>query len=88
MPRNAIKSSLQDLKAELVPILEETGDSNLEPIQKKLDAILEEIDETNDSNLRSLVENLNDSIYEAEVSHPRITAFTNQIMSLLSNLGI
>jgi hypothetical protein len=88
MPRNAIKSSLQDLKADLAPIMEETGNSALEPIQSKLDSILEEIDETNDAHLRALLENLNDSVYQAEISHPKLTAYTNQIMSLLSNLGI
>lgn len=88
MPRNQIKTTLQEIKDEIAGISDSEKKTELESLEKKLDVVMAQMDATEDSSLKELFNDVEDSVSELEVSHPRITSALNQVMSLLSSLGI
>lgn len=88
MPRKALKSSLEDLRNEVDAALQAQDAVALKEVRARLDAIMEDIDDTADESIKAEVHGLQDAVSELEVSHPRITHALNQVMHLLSSLGI
>ena len=88
MPRNEIKASLLELQEKLKDLVESGKSPELEEMKHKLDTVLAEIDDWTDDSLKEVVGGVKESITDMEGSHPSITSTLNQIMNMLSNLGI
>jgi phosphoenolpyruvate synthase/pyruvate phosphate dikinase len=71
--------------------IEGLGDQNPE-LRIKLEALLNELEDrleaTDDENHLHLVENMKETVAQFEVEHPRMTGILNDLMVMLSNLGI
>ncbi len=71
--------------------IEGLGDQNPE-LRIKLEALLNELEDrleaTDDENYLHLVENMKETVAQFEVEHPRMTGILNDLMVMLSNLGI
>jgi hypothetical protein len=88
MPRKALKSSLEDLRNEVDAALQTQHAGSLKEVRARIDAIMHDLDATEDESIKAEVHGLQDAVSELEVSHPRITSALNQVMHLLSSLGI
>ena len=88
MPRKEIKASLLELNKKLKDMVDSGKSPELEEIKQKLDNVLDEIDDWTDDSLKEVVGGVKESIAEMEGSHPSITSTLNQLMNMLSNLGI
>lgn len=88
MPRKALKSSLEDLRNEVDAALQAQDAVALKEVRARLDVIMEDIDDTADESIKAEVHGIQDAVSELEVTHPRITSALNQVMHLLSSLGI
>jgi len=88
MPRKVLKTSLEELKKEVNEAIQDRSESSLEEVRVKLDAILDDIDELADESIKEDVKRIDESLSELEVSHPKITNALNQVMHLLSSVGI
>ncbi|MEQ9825120.1 MAG: DUF4404 family protein [Puniceicoccaceae bacterium] len=88
MPRKALKSSLEDLRNEVDAALQAQDAVALKEVRARLDVIMEDIDGTADESIKAEVHGIQDAVSELEVTHPRITSALNQVMHLLSSLGI
>ena len=88
MPRKEIKASLLELKEKLKDLIESGKSPELEEMKQKLDTVLDDIDDWTDDSLKEVVSGVKESIAEMEGSHPSITSTLNQLMNMLSNLGI
>jgi 50S ribosomal subunit-associated GTPase HflX len=88
MPRKALKESLQELREEVDLALKEPATDGLQEVRRKLDSILEEVDASEAASLEDGIHAVKDTIAELETSHPRITSALNQVMHLLSSVGI
>ena len=88
MARKVLKTSLEELKKEVNEAIQDRTESSLEEVRVKLDAILDGIDELADESIKEDVKGIDDSLSELEVSHPKITNALNQVMHLLSSVGI
>jgi len=88
MPRKELKTSLKELRKEIDAAIADHSESSLQEVRSKLDAILSDIDETADDSIKAGVSGIDESLSELEVSHPKITSALNQVMHLLSSIGI
>jgi len=88
MPRNALKDSIEELRNEVDSSITSQSETSLVDIRRKLDALIAQIDETEDVKLREGISGVQSSVSELEVSHPKITSALNQVMHLLSSMGI
>lgn len=88
MPRNALKASLLDLKEDLKEVVSTGVFPELDDVDSKLDSIIADVDSTSDAALKEVVGGIHQNVSELEISHPRATSTLNQIMQLLSSLGI
>ena len=89
MSRKQIEQSLEQLRAELDALGDESG-----PARERLEKLVGEIDkelegiEAETAAHESLIERLRHHVEEFEVEHPRVTSIVNDIMVTLSNMGI
>lgn len=88
MPRKALKESLEDLRKEVEEAISDKTEASLLDVQSTLDSILSRIDETEDDSLKEGMSRVQDNLFELEVSHPKVTSALNQVMHLLSSMGI
>ena len=88
MPRKELKTSLEELQKEVDEALADKSERSLLEVREKLESIVAEIDETADDSLKNGLSGVKDSLSELEVSHPKITSAANQVMHLLSSMGI
>ena len=80
--------SLERLKLELLNLRPQDAET-----QSRIDALLEKLNDPaclaeTEEDHASVQELLEDSVTYFEVSHPTVTAVINQVMSLLSSIGI
>lgn len=88
MPRNAIKASLLELKENLKDVAASGVFPEIDELDSRLGLIIDEIEDSSDDSLKERVGSIQTSVSDLELSHPKTTSTLNQIMNLLSSLGI
>lgn len=88
MSKKDLQAAIEQLQQELA------GAETLDPARReRLQALTRQMQEAADEDslpdeIREVVNSIRDSIEEFEVSHPRATGILNDIMVMLSNMGI
>lgn len=88
MPRNAIKASLLELKENLKDVAASGVFPDIEELDSRLGLIIDDIEDSSDDSLKEGIGSIQASVSGLELSHPKITSTLNQIMNMLSSLGI
>ena len=87
MNKQELETVLQQLKSELAAS-EFAKPSSRQELQSLIDKIEAFLTADELATQHALNEPLNDAVTRFEVSHPKLTAIMNNILSTLSNMGI
>ena len=87
MQKQELKRILEELKAELATS-QFSNPSHKQDLQKLIDQIEQSLIDDQGIIKKALNEPLNDAVTRLEGSHPELTSILNNIISLLSNMGI
>jgi uncharacterized coiled-coil DUF342 family protein len=86
MPKRQIKSALESLHEELGSATE--NPASIAEIREKIGSMIAVVEDESNESLMERVAQIQETVSEVEVSHPKITATINQVMHLLSSMGI
>ena len=82
-----IKSTISELKTESHNIRSSDADS-VDTINQLIDKLERQLSEPEITDHRSLIDQLQQTINEFEVSHPTITSIANNLMVKLAGIGV